>query len=76
MKKIIALLLMLCTVLSLVGCKNALTGFGSYECGECGHIHEPSNETVFWALHMGTSRKLTCPECGETSWQKYVEVKE
>ena len=76
MKKIVALILIIVSMFCMVGCSGEIFGFGHYKCEKCGHVHEPSKETVFWSLHMGNTRQLTCPECGETSWQSMVKVQE
>ena len=49
---------------------------GYYECKECGHRYVPTFRAVFLAQHMGTTRKLKCPECGKKSWQKKVLSKD
>ena len=49
---------------------------GYYKCGKCGHCHVPTFKSVFLAMHMGRTRYLKCPECGEKSWQKKVVSKE
>ena len=43
---------------------------GYYECAKCGHKHVPSYKSVFWAMHMGRTRYMRCPECHRKSWQK------
>ena len=45
---------------------------GYYECRKCGHRHVPKYGSVFWAMHMHTTRYMRCPECGKLSWQKKV----
>ena len=45
---------------------------GYYKCGKCGHKHVPKYSSVFWAMHMGWTRYMKCPECGKRSWQKKV----
>ena len=45
---------------------------GYYECGECHHKYVPEYSSVFWAMHMGRTRYMKCPECGKKSWQKKV----
>jgi len=45
---------------------------GYYECRNCGHRHIPQNSSVFWAMHMGRTRYMRCPKCGQRSWQKKV----
>ena len=76
MKKILSVIFVLAIVFSLSGCRNEFTGYGSYECAECGHIYEPSYTTVLFSQHAGNIRKMKCPECGESSWQKYVKSEE
>ena len=43
---------------------------GYYECNKCHHKHIPSCKSVFWAMHVGRTRHMKCPKCGETSWQR------
>lgn len=45
---------------------------GYYKCEKCGHKHVPTFGAVFLAMHMGRTRHLRCPKCGEKSWQKKV----
>ena len=45
---------------------------GYYKCTKCGHKHVPTFGAVFIAMHMGRTRHLRCPKCGEKSWQKKV----
>jgi len=45
---------------------------GYYECRNCGHRHIPQYSSVFWAMHMGRTRYMRCPKCGQRSWQKKV----
>ena len=49
---------------------------GYYECRECGHRYVPKYASVFFAMHMHTTRYMRCPRCGRTSWQKKVIGKE
>ena len=49
---------------------------GYYVCGECGHHHVPEYKSVFWAMHIGRTRYMKCPECGKRSWQKKVLSKD
>lgn len=76
MKKLLSLIFALAIVFGLSSCKNEFTGYGSYECEACGHVYEPSYATVLFSLHLGSIRKMTCPKCGETTWQKYVITEE
>jgi transcriptional regulator with XRE-family HTH domain len=45
---------------------------GYYECEKCGNRYVPKYSSVFWAMHMGRTRYLKCPECNKRSWQKKV----
>ena len=49
---------------------------GYYECAKCGHRHVPKYNSVFFAMHVGRTRYMKCPKCGERSWQKKVLNKE
>ena len=49
---------------------------GVYECRKCGHKYIPSYKAVAMAPHMGRTRKMRCPECGQKSWQKKLVSKE
>ena len=45
---------------------------GYYECQKCHHKHVPTYWTTNLAPHMGRTRYMKCPKCGERSWQKKV----
>ncbi len=49
---------------------------GYYACAECGHRYIPSYKSVFFSAHMGRTRRMKCPRCGEKSWQKKVLSKD
>lgn len=49
---------------------------GYYACPACGHRYVPTFASVFWAPHMGRTRKMRCPYCGKRIWQKKVLTKE
>jgi transcriptional regulator with XRE-family HTH domain/DNA-directed RNA polymerase subunit RPC12/RpoP len=49
---------------------------GYYACAKCGHRYVPTFKSVLWSAHMGRTRKMRCPKCGEKSWQKKVLTKE
>lgn len=49
---------------------------GYYACGKCGHRYVPAYKSVFMAMHMGRTRYMRCPQCGQYSWQKKVINKE
>ena len=48
---------------------------GYYECPECGERYKPTYWKVFIAPHMGRTRRMKCPHCGEKGWQKTVLAK-
>ena len=45
---------------------------GYYECSKCNHKYVPTYQSVFWAQHMGRTRKMKCPNCGKKGWHKKV----
>lgn len=49
---------------------------GYYKCAECGHKYVPTFKSVFWATHMGRTRKMKCPNCGKKCWHKKVISKD
>lgn len=49
---------------------------GYYECRKCKHRYIPEYKSVFWAMHIGRTRYMKCPECKEKSWQKKVLTKD
>ena len=49
---------------------------GYYACAKCGHRYVPTFKSVLWSAHMGRTRHMRCPKCGEKSWQKKVISKE
>ena len=49
---------------------------GYYECQKCHHKYVPSYSSICWAMHMGRTRYMKCPECGKRSWQKKVISKD
>ena len=49
---------------------------GYYECKKCHHRYVPKFNSVFWAMHLGRTRYMKCPECHKWSWNKKVLTKE
>jgi len=45
---------------------------GYYECSDCHHKYVPTYKSVFWAQHMGRTRKMKCPNCGKKTWNRKV----
>lgn len=74
------------TLLCFCGMIPCLIGFGFalkieqvagyYECRHCHHRYVPTFKAVNFAPHIGRTRHMKCPECGEKSWQKKVIRKE
>lgn len=65
-------------VIFLVGCFIALRIeqiAGYYECKKCGHKYIPTYKAVNRAMHIGRTRYLKCPHCGQKSWNKKVIIK-
>ena len=49
---------------------------GYYECQKCHNKYVPKYNSVYFAMHLGTTRYMKCPKCGKKSWQKKVMSKE
>ena len=49
---------------------------GYYECQKCQDRHVPTYWQTNLAMHMGRTRYMKCPKCGQYSWQKKVLSKE
>ena len=49
---------------------------GYYECAKCHHKYVPTFKSVFFAMHIGRTRFMKCPECNKKSWNKKVISKE
>ena len=69
------LIIMLATILIVIMAFVALKIeqiAGYYECRKCHHKYVPTYSNVLWAMHVGRTRYMKCPECGKRSWQKKV----
>lgn len=66
---VFALLMILVIAFLAVGIEQKA---GYYECQKCHHRHVPSYWQTNLAPHMGRTRYMRCPKCGEKSWQKKV----
>ena len=72
-------LIVLGFILFLAGCFYALRiqqVAGYYECKHCKHRYVPTYKAVNMAMHIGRTRYMCCPQCGQKSWQKKVISKE
>ena len=73
------LLFILAFALLIVGVSFALkieAETGYYECQKCHNKYVPKYSSVYFAMHLGTTRYMKCPKCGKKSWQKKVMSKE
>ena len=73
------LIIMLATILIVIMAFVALKIeqiAGYYECRKCHHKYVPTYNSVLWAMHIGRTRYMKCPECNKRSWQKKVISKE
>lgn len=43
---------------------------GCHICEKCGHNHQPSYLKSMISPHIGWTRYMKCPKCGQYSWQK------
>ena len=62
-------------IVFLIPCFYALkleVSVGAYKCKNCGHEITPTYKEALNAMHLGTTRYLTCPECKKRSWCKKV----
>lgn len=62
-------------ILLIVGvsfCLKIETETGKYQCHHCGHKYIPKYSAVYFAMHFGRTRHLTCPKCHRKSWQRKV----
>ena len=67
-------ILTLCAVF-LIPCFYALkleVSVGTYKCKNCGHEIVPTYKEALNAMHMGTTRRLQCPQCNERTWCKKI----
>lgn len=60
-------------IILLIGVSIALkieTEAGYYKCNNCGHKYVPKYRSVYFAMHIGTTRYLKCPKCNKRSWNR------
>lgn len=73
------LIILPATVLLIIMCFFALKieqVAGYYECRKCHHKYVPTYNSVLWAMHVGRTRYMKCPNCNKRSWNKKVINKE
>ena len=71
---LIVMAIVLVAVLAAAGLKIEHDA-GYYECPNCGERYQPTMTADVMAPHMGTSRKMTCPHCGQKGYHKKVVSK-
>lgn len=62
-------------IIFLLPCFYALkleVSVGAYKCKKCGCEIVPTYSEAVWAIHMGTTRYLKCPNCKKHTWCKKV----
>ena len=57
-------------IIAVIFCLRIEREAGFYACGKCQHKYVPSYKAVLWSMHMGRTRYMKCPKCGQKSWQK------
>lgn len=45
---------------------------GFYECQNCHYKYVPNYKKVLFAIHIGRSRKMKCPKCGNVNYHKKI----
>ncbi len=45
---------------------------GYYECKNCHYKYVPTYKNVLFAAHINRTRKMKCPKCNKTTWNKKV----
>lgn len=53
-------------------CIKIETEAGKYECKHCGYRYIPKYSSVYFAPHIGRTRRMICPKCHKKSWQKKI----
>ena len=46
------------------------TEAGYHECAKCHHRYKPTYKQTIFSMHMGWTKYMKCPHCGEKSWSK------
>lgn len=63
---------LLIVVLVAPFCWRIETKAGYYHCKKCDYKYVPEYKNSVFAMHMGLTKYMTCPNCGTKSWQKKV----
>ena len=59
-------------IIGLHNCVKIEQTAGYYECSKCHHKYVPTLSSVYMSRHIGRTRHMVCPACGQKSWQKKV----
>ena len=62
-------------IVFLIPCFYALkleVSVGTYKCKNCGCKVIPTYSEALWAIHIGTTRYLKCPNCYKHTWCKKI----
>ncbi|MCR5762137.1 MAG: helix-turn-helix domain-containing protein [Treponema sp.] len=62
-------------IIGMYNCLKLEHDAGYYECQDCGERYVPSMKAVFFAPHIGRSRRLKCPHCGSKNFHKKILIK-
>lgn len=69
------ILLIIGLIIFMIGvsfCIKIETEAGKYKCRHCGYLYVPKYSSVYFAMHFGRTRYMTCLKCHKKSWQKKV----
>ena len=59
-------------IIAMFGALALDTVAGYQECKNCHHKFKPTFKEIFFAPHIGYTRKLKCPKCNKKTWCKKV----
>ena len=62
-------------ILSMVYAMELEGKAGYYECPHCGERYVPTMKAVWFAPHIGRSRRMKCPRCGKRGYHRKVMTK-
>lgn len=75
-KVIITAVAILIFGVGIAGTMSGERSIGYYKCKSCGELFQPSMAAYIFGMHVGTTRHLKCPACGERTWCIKVYSKE
>ena len=59
-------------IIGITACYYIEQKAGYYECTKCHHKYEPTLKQSCFAMHIGRTKYLKCPQCKQRSWHKKV----